>query len=61
MRSQRMGLRLYGMAEEPIWFFSNGSSISLKLASRRRSVANFMQLWAMPASALRMKESTLRL
>ena len=23
------------MADEPIWFFSNGSSISLKLASRR--------------------------
>ena len=55
MRSQRMGLRLYGMAEEPIWFFSNGSSISLKLANRRMSVAIFMALWARPAMA----ESTL--
>ena len=28
MRSERMGLRLYGMADEPIWCFSNGSSSS---------------------------------
>ena len=32
------------MAEDPIWLFSNGSSISLRLASRRQSVAI---LWAL--------------
>ena len=33
----------------------------MKFASRRRSVANFMQLWPIPASAFRIKASTLRL
>ena len=37
-RSHRIGLRLYAMALEPIWFFSNGSSTSLRLASSRRSL-----------------------
>ena len=32
MRSERMGLRLYAMAELPICSFSNGSSISFQLA-----------------------------
>ena len=32
------------MAEEPIWFFSNGSSISLKLASRRMSAVSYTHL-----------------
>ena len=33
----------------------------MKFASRRRSVANLMQLWPIPASAFRIKASTLRL
>ena len=32
IRSARIGLRLYAIAEEPIWSFSNGSSISLRWA-----------------------------
>ena len=47
MRSLLIGLRLYGMAEEPIWFFSNGSSISLKFCSRRMSLENLLADWAM--------------
>jgi len=43
IRSQRMGLRLYAMAEDPICPASMGSSISLRLARRRISVAI---LWA---------------
>ena len=39
MRSERMGLRLYAIADEPICVLSNGSSTSLRFASRRRSVA----------------------
>ena len=43
IRSQRMGFRLYAMAEDPICPGSRGSSISLRLARRRMSVAI---LWA---------------
>ena len=45
------GLRLYAIAEEPIWFFSNGSSISFLWESIRRSVANLCALPAIPDSA----------
>lgn len=38
-RSERMGLRLYAIADEPIWVDSKGSSTSLRFASSRRSVA----------------------
>ena len=47
MRSLRIGLRLYAIAEEPIWFFSNGSSTSLRCCSRRMSFENFAALCAM--------------
>ena len=53
MRSARMGLRLYGMADEPIWCFSNGSSSSSNDWAMRRSFANFIALWAMPDRAER--------
>ena len=41
MRSARIGLRLYGIADEPICSFSKGSSTSLRCASRRRSCPIF--------------------
>ena len=37
------------MAEEPIWFFSKGSSTSFRWHRSRRSVANLLALWAIPA------------
>lgn len=37
-RSERIGLRLYAMADDPICVFSNGSSSSFMLASSRMSV-----------------------
>ena len=39
IRSHRMGFRLYGMAEDPIWLFSKGSSTCRSCCSRRRSFA----------------------
>ena len=39
IRSLRMGFRLYGMAEEPIWFSSKGSSSCRSCCSRRISFA----------------------
>ena len=50
MRSQRIGLRLYAIADEPICSFSNGSSISPTDCSTRMSPLNFMALDAMPAT-----------
>ena len=50
IRSERMGLRLYAIAEEPICFASNGSSTSLRCDSRRMSLENFDALCAMPES-----------
>ena len=73
--SERIGLRLYAMALEPIWSFSNGSSISLRDACRRMSVAicisqsddniaktsrTLCAVTPMPATAEMMIESTLR-
>ena len=37
--SARIGLRLYAIADEPIWSCSKGSSNSLRLCSSRQSVA----------------------
>ena len=48
------------IAEEPIWFFSNGSSTSLRCCKRRISFENFAADCAMPASTLRNCESSLR-
>ena len=42
-RSERIGLRLYAIAEEPIWFFSNGSSTSLACC---RSLISLLNLCA---------------
>jgi len=39
IRSQRIGLRLYAIALDPICPFSIGSSISLRFARSRMSVA----------------------
>ena len=39
IRSLRMGLRLYAIADEPIWEDSNGSSICRSCWSRRISFA----------------------
>ena len=47
MRSLRIGLRLYAMAEEPICLDSNGSSTSFKCESRRMSLENLCALCAM--------------
>ena len=51
---------MYGIADEPIWFFSNGSSTSLRCWSRRRSVANLDADSAMPARVARVCASILR-
>ena len=60
IRSLRIGLRLYAIAEEPIWCFSNGSSISLRCWSSRISLENFAALCAMPERVERIIESSLR-
>lgn len=59
-RSDRIGLRLYAMAEEPIWSFSNGSSTSLRLARRRMSVAILWAVAPNEASGPRTSMSILR-
>src|SRR5213082_1646273 len=48
IRSARIGLRLYAMADEPTWSLSNGSSISPSCCSRRRSVASLAADCARP-------------
>ena len=45
-----IGFLLYAIAEDPIWFFSNGSSISFKCCNKRISFENLCALAAMPAS-----------
>ena len=59
-RSLRMGLRLYAMAELPIWFASKGSSTSFKFASSRRSVPILCAVAPREARAARTSASTLR-
>ncbi len=49
MRSALMGLRLYGIADEPICSASNGSSTSLRLARILRSCPIFETEAAVPA------------
>ena len=56
----RIGFRLYAIADEPICFVSNGSSISLRLCRIRRSVPALCADWPMPASAASTWASTLR-
>jgi hypothetical protein len=53
IRSVRIGLRLYGIADEPIWCSSHGSSTSLRCERSRMSCANFDADCAMPASVER--------
>ena len=50
MRSERIGLRLYAIADDPICLDSNGSSNSLRWLSSRISPANLDALCAMPDS-----------
>ena len=50
---ERIGLRLYAIADEPICSCSNGSSISPNACSMRRSPLNFAALAAMPRDARR--------
>uniref|UniRef100_A0A6B0U4C1 Uncharacterized protein n=1 Tax=Ixodes ricinus TaxID=34613 RepID=A0A6B0U4C1_IXORI len=59
-RSERMGLRLYGMAEEPIWVRSKGSSTSFMWASSRKSVQILCTDAPRLARAERQSMSTLR-
>ena len=49
IRSERMGFRLYGMADEPICSFSKGSSTSRRCDSRRTSCAILEAEAATPA------------
>ena len=60
MRSERIGLRLYAIADEPICSLSNGSSISPNAWSRRTSPLNFVALAAMPATTPSTCASSLR-
>ena len=60
MRSQRMGLRLYGMADEPICLSSNGSSTCRSCCSRRISVAMRHALWQIEDRTFRIRLSSLR-
>ena len=55
MRSQRMGLRLWGIADEPFWRSLNGSSASrISVRCRARtSVAIFSQVAPVMAMAVR--------
>ena len=59
-RSERMGLRLYAMADEPICSDSNGSSISPKACSTRMSPLNLDALAATPATTPSTWASSLR-
>ena len=59
-RSQRIGLRLYGMAELPTCFLPKGSSISLSIANRRISLQMRCTLAANDASTKIRSASTLR-
>ena len=60
IRSLRIGLRLYAMAEDPIWFFSKGSSTWRSCCIRRMSVAMRYALWAMEDRAFRIRLSVFR-
>lgn len=55
-----MGFLLYAIALLPIWSFSNGSSISFKLASNLMSVAILCAVAASEARGARTSMSTLR-
>ena len=60
MRSQRIGLRLYGIALDPICLLSNGSSSSLRLLRSRMSVAILWRTEATLARSARIKVSMTR-
>ena len=49
IRSLLIGFLLYAIAEEPIWFFSNGSSTSFRCCRRRISLDILCALAAIPA------------
>ena len=60
MRSARIGFRLYAIADDPTCSASNGSSISCRWASRRRSVPHLWAVCPSPARASSTCESILR-
>ncbi len=60
MRSERIGFLLYAIADEPIWFFSKGSSTSFKCCSSLISFDILCALAAIPARMFATLVSTLR-
>ena len=60
MRSERMGLRFQGMADDPICLLPNGSSSSRLFASSRRSVANLCADWEIEESTWSTRKSSFR-
>mmetsp|Transcript_19802 Transcript_19802/g.34094 ORF Transcript_19802/g.34094 Transcript_19802/m.34094 type:complete len:254 (-) Transcript_19802:762-1523(-) len=60
MRSQRIGFRLYAIADEPICSASKGSSTSFRWASSRMSFANLAADCAIPQSTATTSKSLLR-
>ena len=60
IRSHFIGLRLYGIADEPTCFLPNGSSTSFRCWSSRTSFANFEADAARPESAESTRASCLR-
>ena len=53
-----IGFLLYAIADEPIWFFSNGSSTSFKCCKSRISFENLCALAAIPARTFNTLVST---
>ena len=60
MRSERIGFRLYAIADEPICSRSKGSSISPNAWSMRMSALNLAALAATPLTTLSTCASSLR-
>jgi len=60
IRSLLIGFLLYAIADEPIWFFSNGSSISLRCCKSLISFENLCALAATPARTFNTRVSSLR-
>src|SRR4030042_662879 len=58
--SQRIGFLLYVIADEPPCVFSNGSSISFRFASRRRSLHSLCADCATDARQFTTRVSTFR-
>mmetsp|Transcript_9866 Transcript_9866/g.24302 ORF Transcript_9866/g.24302 Transcript_9866/m.24302 type:complete len:201 (+) Transcript_9866:293-895(+) len=59
-RSLLIGFLLYAIAEDPTWFFPNGSSSSRRFIRSRMSLAILLALCAIPESTLVIWKSSLR-